>query len=109
MERPTKDKVLTEKENYIKELISAGDKRYINTFNLIFNYYRLDYLRNKSNYFLVFKAIYIEKVKLPNWELADYCHVCKSTLYDYRNKIIDFFYSCLNNNITMEEIAITKG
>ena len=109
MEKFTKDRKLTKKENLIKKLITSNDCRYYETFYLIYNYYRLDYLRGKSNYFLVFNAIYIENKKLSHWNLADYCHVSKTSLYDYRHEIIDFFYTCLNYNITMKEVAITKG
>ena len=105
----TKDRELTRKENLIKELVYSNDKCYYDTFKSVYNYYRLDYLRGKSNYFLVLNAIYIENVKLPHWELANYCNVSKTTLYDYRHEIIDCFYTCLNNNVVFEEIAITKG
>ena len=109
MEKFTKDRELTEKENLIKELVYSNNKHYYDAFNSVYNYYRLDYLRGKSNYFLVFNAIYIENVKLSHWNLAEYCHVSKTTLYDYRHEIIDCFYTCLNNNVVFEEIAITKG
>ncbi len=108
MEKFTKDRELTRKENLIKDLIRTNDQ-YYEVFTLLYNYYRLDYLRGKSNYFLVFKAIYIENIKLKHWNYADYCHVSKTTLYDYRHEIIDFFYTCLNDNISLEEIAITEG
>ncbi len=108
MEIFTKDMELSKKENLIKDLIKSNDKRYLDAINLIFNYFRFDFLRGKSNYFLVFKAIYIDNVILPNWELANHCHVCKTSLYDYRNEIIDLFFLCLNDNITMEKITLKK-
>ncbi len=108
MDKFTKDRDLTRRENVIKEWIASGDKRYYNVLNSLYNYYRLDYLRGKPNYIFVFNAIYIDNVKLPYWELANYCHVCTSTLYDYRHDIIDFFYVCLRENVTTEEVAVTK-
>lgn len=108
MERFTKDRALTIQENMIKDLIKS-DIRYYEVFKLLYNYYRLDYLRGKSNYFLVFKAIYVEDIKRKHWDYVDCCHVSKTTLYDYRHEIIDFFYTCINDNIVMEEIVVSKG
>ncbi len=108
METSTKDRDLTKKETAIKQAIHSDNKQYFDVFILIYNYYYLDYLFGKSNYFLVFNAVYVENKKLSNWELANYCHVCKTSLFNYRNTIIDNFYTCLKNNITLQEVAVTK-
>lgn len=108
MEIFTKDRDLTKKENLIKRAVCSGNKIYFDIFNLVYNYYRIDYLLGRSNYYLVFNAVYIENKKLPNWELADYCHICKTSLFNHRNSIINDFYTCLNNNIVIQEVAVTK-
>ncbi len=109
MKRTTKDRVLTAKETHIENLINSGDKRYLDAFNFVYQHYQVDYLMNKSNHFLVFKAIYIKKLKLPKWKMALYCHVSRTTLFVYRHDIIDCFYTCINENVATEEISITKG
>ena len=105
----TKDRELTKKEKRIINLLSSNDNLYIRTFNLVYNHYLIDYLMSKSNHFIVLKAIYLDKISFPKWALANYCNISRSSLFDYRNDIIDCFYTCLKGNIATEEISTTKG
>ena len=109
MKKLTKERNLASKETVIKNLINSNDKFSVDAFNFIYNHYRLDYLIGKSYYFLVLKAIYIENVDLPKWKLAQYCNVSRTTLFEYRHEIIDCFYTCLKERITLGELAITKN
>lgn len=109
MKHSTKDRQLTQKENHIINLLSANDTLYIKTFDLVYNHYLINFLMSKSNHFLVLKAVYVEKVPFAKWSLANYCHISKSTLFDYRNDIIDCFHMCLKENIVTEESSATKG
>ena len=109
MEIIAKERDLTKQENIIKNLIASDDKRYADAFHLVYNYYRLDYLMGKSNYFLVLKAVYAENVNLSKWKLAQHCKVSRTSLFDYRHDIIKCFYISLNEIIIKEDIAVTKG
>lgn len=106
--RVTEEKLLREKENAIKTHINRGDVKFVNTFNFLRNHYALKNWAGKAPVLPVFEAIYIKNVHYPAWKLALYCNVSRSTLFNYRNAIINDFYLCLNENLLTEEIAITK-
>ena len=105
----TKDRELTKKEKRIINLLHSNDNLYIKTFTLVYNHYWINYLMAKSNHFLVLKAIYLDKITFPKWALANYCNISRTTLFDYRNDIINCFDTCLKENIATEEISATKG
>ncbi len=109
MKSHTKDRELTKKEKIIIDQINSNNQLYIKTFNFIYNHYFINYLMAKSNHFLVLKAVYIEKIDFPKWKLAHYCNISKTSLFDYRNDIINCFYTCLKENIAIKEISATKG
>ncbi len=97
MEKVTKDRSLTAKENVIKNLINSNNEDAVNAFVFMYNHYQFEYVTGNSNYFPVLKAIYVENVKMPKWKLAQYCGVSRTTLFDYRHEIIRCFYLCINN------------
>ena len=103
------NKSLNDKENIIKDLISSGNERCINVFIFLYKFYKLNYKVGKSNHYLVFNAVYIKSLKKAKWSIANYCSMSESTLYRIRNDIVDCFYTCLNENITTEEIINYKG
>ena len=107
MEKLTKERKLAREETYIKNLILSNNKCYVDAFNFIHDHYLLDYLLGKSNYFSVFKAIYIENITLPKWKLAQYCNVSRTTLFDYRKDIIRCFHTYINTHASLDETALT--
>ena len=109
MEEVTKDIDLSHKEKLIIDQLDSNDYLYTQTFNFIYNHYLVNFLMSKSNHFLVLKAVYLEKIDFPKWKLANYCNISKTSLYDYRNDIINCFYTCLKENIAIKEISNTKG
>ena len=106
MKHFTNDTGLSKIEYSIKKLI-ISEKHFSDIFNFIYKHYLIDYSMKKSNIFLVLKAIYIENINMPAWKIADYCYISRTSLFDYRHEIIDCFYTCLNQNIIFEEIALT--
>lgn len=61
----TYEKQLSEKENQILLLVYSDNSHYLNAFNFVHKFYRINYRLYKSNHLAVFKAVYIEKSKLP--------------------------------------------
>ncbi len=106
--KTTDEKFLREKENRIKALISHRDSQIVETFDFLYKHYKLKYLSGKAPTIVVFNAIYIEKLTLPAWKLANYCNLSRTTLFNYRNEIVENFNICLNQNIINAETAITK-
>ena len=105
----TNEKVLREKENKIKLLISREEINYVCAFNFLHKHYYLKSLTGKTPILPVFEAIYVKKINLPAWKLAIYCNVSRSTLFAYRNIIIKDFNVCLSANLFNQEVASTKG
>lgn len=104
----TSEKFLRIKENKIKAFISHGDKQFIETFEFLYKYYTLKHLTGKAPIILVFDAIYVKKLVMPAWKLANYCNLSRTTLFNYRNEIIENFDTCLEENLINSQIATTK-
>ncbi len=102
------ERFLRDKENRIKLLLSNGEISFINAFNFLHKYYSLSNAVGKTPILPVFEAIYIKNIELPAWRLANYCNISRSTLFNYRNAIINDFNACLSENIINDEIAVTK-
>ena len=101
-------KSLGEKEKQILSLVYSGNSHYLNAFNFVHKFYRINYRLHKSNHLTVFKTVYIEKSKLPAWKLASSCNIAQSTLFKLRNEIVECFYACLEDERnTLKEIAVT--
>ncbi len=105
----TNEKYLRNKENRIKSLISLGESKTKRIFNFLYKYYLLKDLSGQTPILPVFESIYIKNLTLPAWKLAQHCNMSRTTLFNYRNKIIQDFYLCLSKNLISEEIATTKG
>ncbi len=43
---------------------------------------------------LIFEYIYIKRIKITNWKLANLCHVSESTVFRTRHEIVNYFYKC---------------
>ena len=72
----TYDKSLSEKESQILSFVYSGNEHYLNAFNFVHKFYRINYRLHKSNHLAVFKAVYIEKVKtarVKSCEQLQYC------------------------------------
>ena len=103
-------KSLSEKENKILSFVYSGNEHYLNAFNFVHKFYRINYRLHKSNHLAVFKTVYIEKSKLPAWKLASSCNIAQSTFFRLRNEIVECFYACLEDEQnTLKEIAVTLG
>ena len=50
----TYDKSLGEKENQILSLVYSGNSHYLNAFNFVHKFYRINYRLHKSNHLAVF-------------------------------------------------------
>ncbi len=109
MDKITKEDFLRNKENKIKTLISCGDSLCVRAYKFLYNHYFLKATSNGSPILSVFEAIYIKKLSLPAWKLANYCHISRTTLFNYRNEIINNFNTCLSNSFPISEIVFTKG
>ena len=104
----TYEKSLGEKENQILSFVYSGNEHYLNVFNFVHKFYRINYRLHKSNHLAVFRTVYIEKSKLPAWKLASSCNIAQSTLFRLRNEIVECFYACLEDERNMlKEIAVT--
>ncbi|MBQ8426901.1 MAG: hypothetical protein IJX16_03980 [Clostridia bacterium] len=104
----TNEKLLKEKENKIKILISHRERPFVETFEFLYKYYTLKHLTGKAPIIFVFEAIYVKNLIMPAWKLANYCNLSRTTLFNYRNEIINNFYTCLEQNVLYAETAITK-
>ena len=87
----TYDKSLSEKESQILSFVYSGNEHYLNAFNFVHKFSRINYRLHKSNHLAVFKTVYIEKSKLPAWKLASSCNIAQSTLFRLRNEIPECF------------------
>ena len=105
----TNEELLRDKENRIKTLISHGEIRFIETFDFLHKYYVLNNLSGKAPVISVFEAIYIKNLNLPAWRLAICCNLSRTTLFNYRNKIINDFNKCLTENLVSEQTPTTDG
>lgn len=105
----TKENLLRNKENKIKNQIRNGKHPYIQIYKFLYNYYSLRTLSNGSLVSIVFEAIYIKSLSLPAWKLANYCHISRTSLFNYRNEIVNDFNTCLSKSFPISEIAFTKG
>ena len=104
----TNEKFLRNKENRIKLLLTNREISFLHAFNFLYNYYSFNNFAGKTPIFSVFEAIYIKNIKLPAWQLAIQCNISRSTLFNYRNAIVNAFYMCVNENIITDKVAITK-
>lgn len=109
MEKVTKEEFLRDKENNIKLQISLGNEDYANAFNFLHDYYIFKSLSDCSPELAIFDAIYIKRLDMPTWKLAQYCNVSRTTLFKYRNEIIKNFNICLTKNFIDNQTAFTKG
>ena len=109
MKKATKEDFLRNKENKIKAQVSNGDQLYVQAYNFLYNYYSLKSLSSGSPVLLVFEAIYVKKLILPAWKLANHCNVSRTSLFNYRNEIVNNFNTCLTKSFSISEIAFTKG
>lgn len=109
MKTITKEHFLRNKENIIKARISNGDQLYVQINEFLYKYYSLQRLSGGVPLMLVFEAIYIKKLSLPAWKLANYCNISRTTLFNYRNEIVKAFNICLSKNFPISETASTKG
>ncbi len=107
--KTTNEKSLREKENRIKCLISHGETNFTETFDFLHKHYVLKNLSGKEPILTVFEAIYINNTDLPAWKLALYCNLSRTTVFNYRNTIVNDFYICLSKKLATQEIAPTKG
>ena len=105
----THEKLLRDKENRIKTWISHGTVEATKTFNFLHSYYMLNELSGKTPIISVFEAIYIKKLNLPAWKLANKCNLSRTTLFNYRNAIVKDFYICLSQGVIFEETSTTDG
>ena len=104
----TYEKSLGEKESRILSFVYSGNSHYLNAFNFVHKFYRINYRLHKSNHLAVCKAVYIEKAKLPAWKIASSCNIAQSTLFKLRNEIPECFHACLEDERnTLKEIAVT--
>lgn len=104
----TYEKSLGEKESRILSFVYSGNEHYLNVFNSVHKFYRINYRLHKSNHLAVFKTVYIEKSKLPAWKLASSCNIAQSTLFRLRNEIVKCFLAFLEDEQnTLKEIAVT--
>lgn len=104
----TNEKFLREKENRIKLLISHKEIQYIKAFTFLHKHYALKNLSGKAPMLSVFEAIYIKNLNLPAWQLAIYCNLSRTTLFNYRNAIVKDFYICLTENLINNKTNFTK-
>lgn len=109
MDKVTKEEFLKNKENKIKARISNGDQLYVRIYNFLYNYYSLRTFSNGTPVMIVFEAIYIKNLSLPAWKLANFCHISRTTLFNYRNEIVNAFNTCLSKSFPFSETASTKG
>ncbi len=109
MKRVTKEYLLRNKENKIIARIANGDQLYVQIYKFLYNYYFLRAISNGTPVMIVFEAIYIKKLSFPAWKLANSCHISRTTLFNYRNEIVNAFNTCLTNSFPISEIAYTKG
>ena len=109
MKKFAKEDFLRNKENKIKTLIYCGDHLYVKTYNFLYNYYFLKALSSGSPILTVFESIYMDNLSLPAWKLAIHCNVSRTSLFNYRNEIINNFYTCLENSFPLPEIVFTRG
>lgn len=91
MKSYTYDTLLSEKESRILSFFYSCNKHYLNAFNFVHKFYRINYRLHKSNHLAVFKTVYIEKSKLPAWKLASSCNIAQSTLFRLRTEIPECF------------------
>lgn len=105
----THEKQLRDKENEIMISLIQKDDETVKTFDFLYKHYALKELSGKKPILPVFEAIYIKRLTLPAWKLANYCNMSRSTLFNYRNIIINDFSICRTKNfILLQEIATTK-
>ena len=109
MKKFAKEDFLRNKENKIKTLIYCGDHLYVKTYNFLYNYYFLKALSSGSPILTVFESIYRDNLSLPAWKLAIHCNVSRTSLFNYRNEIVNNFYTCLENSFPLPEIVFTRG
>lgn len=108
----TKGRELSEKEQKIIAAINSGDSAYSDAFYSLYNYFKMGHAFQKSGILHTFKAIYIDKLdtekNIAYWKIQDLCHISKSTFYNYRHIILDYFETYIKENFTISEVAITK-
>lgn len=104
MRNYTNEKFLRHKEDKIKKLISNGEKFFIETFDSLHYLYSLENRLYNTPTLSVFEAVYINNLKLPAWKLANILCLSRTTLFNYRNKIVKNFETYLE-----KEMALTKG
>ena len=72
----TYDKSLSEKESQILSFVYSGNEHYLNAFNFVHKFYRINYRLHKSNHLAVFKTVYIKKVKTARMEACEQLQYC---------------------------------
>lgn len=97
------EKFLRDKENEIKLLISRRDNQCINAFNFLHKHYVLKDLTGNKPILSVFESIYVNNVNVSAWKLAGDCNLSRSTVFNYRNIIVNDFNICLSTKFILDE------
>ncbi len=97
-------KSIEAKEEKIIKLLEHGDEVATSAFRKVVFYYRVNDLKNNRNYCKLINNIYVKKTTAVKWVLANECNIGHSTLFRYRNEIVQTFYSCCDNQELSSEI-----
>ncbi len=97
MEKITKEKDLKRKEQSVLNLLDAKDAQAIFAFNCVNIHFFVDDLNKSTTLHLVFDYIYVKRIRMRNWELANACNVSERTLFRLRHEILKSFNNCYEN------------
>ena len=106
----TKDLDLSQKEYKIIDAVRSGDGIFRDAFYSLYHYFKVGYLRQKSNLFPVFEGIYVHNIdmNMECWKIANFFHISRTTLFNYRNEIVNCFDAYLKGPFSINEKTFTK-
>lgn len=82
---------LKDRESVIRNRIDRADLVALRACYLLYHRYFADCVRLRCNKFYVFNSIYVERLNLKIWQLANSGHMDERTFTRYRHEFIEWF------------------
>ncbi len=103
----TKVKTPERREKHIIELLEKGDKKALTAFRLLKVRYVFDDEIKLDKHLKFINLIYVKRIKLTKWSIANECNIGYRTSFRYRHDYLDLLEGCIDGTIDLNNIVDT--
>lgn len=103
----TKAKTPDNREKRIMELLDCGDQKALTAFKLLKVRYVFDDELKLDRHLKFINLIYVKRIKLTKWSIANECNIGYRTSFRYRHDYLDLLEGCIDGTIDMNNIVDT--